>query len=348
VNKIKIEDKIIGPGEPIFIIAEIGVNHDGSLKKAMKLIDKAVDAGADAVKFQTFKVENLLLRDAGKPKYQENIADSQYEMLKRLELSEKDHQILFEYAKKKNIIFLSTPYDVESVELLDKIGVAIYKLSSIEIINHPFIDYVFRKGKPVIMSTGLSTESEIDEAVSVVKRTGYMDNLVLLHCHFNYPTKLENVNMNVMLSLQKRYNVCVGFSDHTQGIIASVVAASLGARVIEKHLTLDKNLPEPDHKASLEPEEFKYMVKSIRDVEKVLGSSSRVPSEEELSNIISRKSIVSLTDIKKGDVITEKMLGMKRPGIGIWPTYKNLSRLVGRKAKINIKKDTIIRWEMIE
>lgn len=350
MNKIKIEERMIGIGEPIFIIAEAGVNHNGSLKKAKKLVDAAIDAHADAVKFQTFKVENLLLRNAQKPKYQQEkkIADSQYEMLKKLELTEKEHRILFGYARKKGIIFLSTPYDIESVGLLDRIGVDAYKLSSIEIVNHPFIDYVFRKGKPVIMSTGLSTEDEIDEAISVVEGTGYKHNLILLHCHFNYPTKLENVNMNVMTALQKRYNVPVGFSDHTQGIVAPIVAASLGARVIEKHLTLNKNLPGPDHEASLEPHELKNMVKSIRDVEKILGAPSRVPSEQELSNMASRKSVILLTDVKKGEVITDKVLGMKRPGTGIWSTYKNLSQLIGKKAKTNLKKDTIIEWEMVE
>lgn len=350
MRKVKIGNRLVGDGEPIFIVAEAGVNHNGSLKKAIKLIDAAVDAHADAIKFQTFRVEDLLLRNAEKPKYQQEkkIADSQYEMLKKLELTEKEHCILSEYAGKKGVIFLSTPYDIESVELLGRIGVEAYKLSSIEIVNHPFIDYVLRKGKPVIMSTGLSTEDEIDEAVSVVEATGYKHNLILLHCHFNYPTKLENVNMKVMTALRKRYNVSVGFSDHTQGIIASMVAASLGARVIEKHLTLNKNLPGPDHKASVEPDEFKNMVKGIRDVEKILGSPSRVLSEQELSNMASRRSVILLTDVKKGEVINEKVLGMKRPGTGIWPTYKNLSQLIGKKAKTRLKKDTIIEWEMVE
>lgn len=351
MNNIKIGERMIGTGEPVFIIAEAGVNHNGSLKKAKKLIDVAVDAHADAVKFQTFKVENLLLRNAEKPKYQQEkkIANSQYEMLKKLELTEKEHHILFEYARRKNIMFLSTPYDEESVELLERLGVKAYKLSSIEIVNHPFIEYVAKKNKPVIMSTGLSTMEEIRRAVEVVEKAGYKHNLILLHCHFNYPTDYEDVNLKVMPLLAEKFNVLVGFSDHTMGIIAPVVAVSLGANVIEKHITIDKMLPGPDHSASLEPEEFKEMVSGIRTAEKIIGTSlERIPSRAELSNIVSRKSIVARKEIAKGGVLTQDALCAKRPGTGIYPTYANISKIVGKKARCAIKKDTLITWEMIE
>ena len=352
MTKVKIEDKLVGVEEPVFIVAEAGVNHNGSVKLAKKLIDAAVGAKADAVKFQTFKTENLLLKTAGKPEYQTKNVDpniSQYEMLKKLELNEAQHRELYDYAKDNNIIFLSTPYDEESVELLERLGVKAYKLSSIEIVNHPFIEYVAKKNKPMVMSTGLSTMEEIRRAVEVVEKAGYKHNLILLHCHFNYPTDYEDVNLKVMPLLAEKFNVLVGFSDHTRGIIAPVVAVSLGANVIEKHITTDKMLPGPDHSASLEPEEFKGMVSGIRTAEKIIGTSlERIPSKAELSNIISRKSIVARKEIAKGDVLTQDVLCAKRPGTGIYPTYANISKIVGKKARCVIEKDTLITWEMIE
>jgi len=352
MKKIKIDGRLLGEGEPCFIIAEAGVNHNGSVKLAKRLIEAAVDAKADAVKFQTFKAENLLLKMAAKPEYQRKTSDSnmsQYEMLLNLELNEAQHRELYDYTQDNNIIFLSTPYDEESVELLERLGVSAFKLSSIEIVNHPFIEYVAKKNKPVIMSTGLSTMEEIREAVEVVEKAGGKHNLILLHCHFNYPTKYDDVNLKVMPLLGEKFNVLVGFSDHTTGIIAPVVAVSLGANVIEKHITIDKTLPGPDHSASLEPEEFKEMVSSIRTAEKIIGTSlERIPSKAELSNIISRKSIVAGKEIAKGDVLTQDVLCAKRPGTGIYPTYANISKIVGKKARCAIKKDTLIAWEMIE
>ncbi len=352
MKKIKIDRRLLGEGEPCFIIAEAGVNHNGSVRLAKKLIDAAVDAKADAVKFQTFRTENLVLRTAGKPEYQRKTGDpnvSQYEMLLNLELNEAQHRELYDYAKDNNIIFLSTPYDEDSVELLERLGVGAFKLSSIEIVNHPFIEYVAKKNKPVIMSTGLSTMGEIREAVEVVEKAGCKHNLILLHCHFNYPTEYEDTNLKVLPLLGEKFSVLVGFSDHTKGIIAPIVATSLGARVLEKHITIDKMLPGPDHLTSLNPEEFKEMVSAIRIAEKIVGRSfERIPSKSELSNIISRKSIVAKKEIAREDVLTQDVLCAKRPGTGIYPTYANLSKIVGRKARRAIKKDTLITWDMIE
>ena len=349
-KKIKIEKKRIGDGEPVFVIAEVGVNHNGDIRLAKRLIDAAKTAGADAVKFQTFSPENLLLKNAAKPKYQirnTNPSLSQYRMLEKLALSEKDHVELYRYAKKRNIIFLSTPYDNESIDLLERIGVAAYKLSSIEIVNHPIIEYAVKKGMPVILSTGLATMEEVASAVDVVADAGYLRNLVLLQCHFNYPTASEDVNLRVMTTLAQKFGVHVGFSDHTVDNIASIAAAALGARVIEKHLTLSKAMPGPDHRASLELNEFESMVKAIRDVEKILGSADKKPTNAELGNMVSRKSVATVKYISKGEAITKESLCAKRPGSGILPTYENLSKIIGKKTTCDIAKDSLIAWEMI-
>lgn len=351
IPEISIAAKKIGAKQPSFIIAEVGVNHNGNFSKAKKLIDAAKFSGADAVKFQTFSVDKLMLKNAEKPKYQlKNTYDSvsQYAMLKKLTLTKKQHIELMRYATDKEIIFLSTPYDIESADFLDKLKIPAFKLSSIEIVNHPFIEYMAKLGKPLILSTGLSTFEEVKAAVRLIESLGYKKNLILLHCNFNYPTRYEEVNLRAMITLSKIFNVHVGFSDHTRGILASVMAVALGARVIEKHITLDKKLPGPDHCASLTICEFANMVKSIRSTEKILGSYEKKPTDSELSNIVSRKSIVSAYNIKKGDVISMNKLSIKRPGNGIWPTYQNLTKIIGRKTACNIKKDTVISWEMIK
>jgi N,N'-diacetyllegionaminate synthase len=347
---IKIGKREIGGGRPVFIIAEAGVNHNGELKLAKALIDQAVNAGADAIKFQTFFADNLLRKDAGKPVYQElntSQNESQYEMLKRLELNEEQHSQLMEYAYKKDIIFFSTPYDNKSADMLEKLMIPAYKLSSIEIINHPFLEYVAKKGKPLILSTGMSTLEEVDEAVRIIKKTGCLSNLVLLHCQFNYPARFEDINLNSMLTLGKKFNVQIGYSDHTSGIVAPIAATALGARVIEKHLTLDCNMKGPDHKASMELKEFKEMVNAIRNTEKLMGSFEKKPHGAEIANIkISRKSIAAKQRIIKGMIITKDMLCSLRPGSGFFPTYNNINKIVGKAAKMDINKGDLIKEGM--
>lgn len=333
----------------IFIIAEAGVNHNGSIELAKQLINAAASAGADAVKFQTFIAEEVVSINAPKAEYQKettDISESQYDMIKKLELSRKDHLELIDHAKNRKIIFLSTPFDEKSVDLLIELGVPLIKISSGEITNHPFLKYISRKDLPIILSTGMSTLNEVDEAVSAIKEAGCKD-LTLLHCTSNYPSRIEDCNLRAMKTIAEAFNVPVGYSDHTPGIVVSVAAAAMGACVIEKHFTMDKNLPGPDHKASLEPNEFKEMVRNIRIIEKAFGSSMKSPvaSELEVRDVV-RRSIVAKIEIPRGIIITEDLLAFKRPGIGIAP--KHIGLLIGKKAKQNIHKDEIIKLENME
>jgi len=347
--KVKIANRLIGEGEPCFIIAEAGVNHNGDINLAKKLIHVAKDAGADAVKFQSFKAENVVTKKAPKAKYQEQttgFAESQYEMIKKLELSAGSFEELVLHTRKDGIIFLSTPFDNESVDLLDGLGVRAFKIASGEITNFPLIRYIAKKGKPVILSTGMSTLGEINEALQVIQSEGIKD-IVLLHCVTAYPAKVEDVNLNAMETLRCEFKLPVGLSDHTIGITMPIAAVALSACVIEKHFTLDKNLPGPDHRASLEPEELKHMVQAIRDVEKALGGGIKRPTKEERENKkAARRSIVARVDIPEGAIIAGEMLAIKRPGIGIEP--KHVERIVGAIAKANIRKDDRITWSKIE
>jgi N-acetylneuraminate synthase/N,N'-diacetyllegionaminate synthase len=349
MDAIKIDGKTVGKEYPCFIIAEAGVNHNGSLELAKKLIDVAKAAGADAVKFQTFKAENVVIKDAEKAEYQKEttgIGESQYDMIKKLELTEEDFMELTDYAKEKKILFLSSPFDKESVGLLEEITVPAFKVASGEITNFPLLRYIAKKGKPIILSTGMATLGEVEEALNVIRSEG-VEDVILLHCVSNYPARIEDVNLRVMETLTQAFKLPVGFSDHTLGITVPIAAVASGACVIEKHFTLDRNLPGPDHKASLEPNELREMVKSIRDVEKALGDGIKQPTtrEEEIKKI-ARRSIVAKMDISEGAIITEEMLDVKRPGMGIEPKYVDM--VVGRKAKENIKRDEIITWKIIE
>ena len=346
--KIKIEDKLIGEEEPCFIIAEAGVNHNGSVELAKKQINAAKDARADAVKFQTFKAENVVIKNAQKAEYQKETTGegSQYEMIKSLELSKGNFRELADYAKKKDIMFLSSPFDKESVDLLDEMNVPAFKVASGEITNFPLLKHIANKGKPIILSTGMATLGEVEEALKIIRNEG-VEDVILLHCVSNYPAKIEDVNLKAMETLKCAFKLPMGFSDHTSGITASIAAVALGACVIEKHFTLDRNLPGPDHKASLEPKELKNMVNSVREVERALGDGIKRPTqgEEEIKKV-ARRSIVARVDIPKGAIITEDMLDVKRPGTGIEPKY--LKFIIGRKAKENIKKDKIILWKKLE
>ncbi len=327
----------------IFIIAEAGVNHNGSLEIAKKLVDAATLAGADAVKFQTFKAENLVCKDAQKAEYQMETTDkaeSQFDMLKKLELTVDMHKQLISYCNEKGIMFLSTPFDIESLEFLVQCGIEIVKVPSGEITNYPYLRAVGRTGRRVIISSGMSTLDEVKEAVKILKDNGSKD-VTVLHCNTEYPTPYADVNLKAMLTLKNELGIKTGYSDHTQGIEIPIAAAALGATVIEKHFTLDKNMEGPDHKASLEPDELHDMVRAIRHIELATGDGKKKPSESEKKNIgIVRKSIVAKCDIRKGEKFTEENLTTKRPGTGISPMKWN--DIIGESAKRDFKEDELI------
>lgn len=305
-----------------FIIAEAGDNHNGNLDLAFRLIDKAVEAGADCVKFQTFVTEELVSAKAGKAEYQKKTTggnESQYEMLKKLELSFDEFRQLQEYARKKSILFLSTPFDCQSISFLDSIGIPCFKIPSGEITNLPYLIQIAETGKAVILSTGMAELEEIEQAVRILRHHG-AGRLCLLHCNTEYPTPMEDVNLRAMLTLKEKFDVAVGYSDHTKGIEVPIAAVALGAEIIEKHFTLDRNMEGPDHAASLEPDELKRMVDAIRNIEMALGNGVKTASRSEMKNRdIARKSIVARENIVKGEYFSEKNLAVKRPGNGVSP-----------------------------
>ena len=332
----------------VFIIAEAGVNHNGSLELAKKLVDVAVEAGADAVKFQTFKAKNLVSKEAKKAKYQvENTGsnESQYEMLKKLELGFDEFVELKEYCDEKGIMFLSTPFDFESIEFLDSLGLEIFKIPSGEITNYPYLREIAKLKKRVILSTGMANMCEIEQALDVMEKFGTKrENIIVLHANTEYPTPMEDVNLKAMLSIKEAFKVNVGYSDHTLGIEVPIAAVAMGAVVIEKHFTLDKNMEGPDHKASLEPDELKAMVKAIRNIEIALGNGIKKPSKSESKNIeIARKVIVAKRDIKKGEKFSEENLTVKRAGKGINPM--RWEEIIGRESNKNYTREERINFE---
>ncbi len=329
----------------VFIIAEAGVNHNGSLAVAKGLIDAAVEAQADAVKFQTFKADRLISKLAPKTEYQKKTTDkkeSQLAMIKKLELDNGIHKKLISYCKKRGIVFLSTPFDIESIDILNKYDIGIFKIPSGEITNLPYLRHIGKSGKPIIISTGMATLGEIETALNVLEKAGTpVERITVLHCNTEYPTPMEDVNLRAMLAIRDAFGVKVGYSDHTLGIEVPIAAVALGATVIEKHFTLDKNMEGPDHKSSLDPDELKAMIKAIRNIEKAFGDGVKRPSESELKNRhIVRKSIFSSKNIRVGDLLTEKNITTKRPGTGISPI--EWDRVVGSKAIRNFKEDELI------
>ncbi len=343
-TEINIGNKIIGENNPCFIIAEAGSNFNSDINMAKKLIDVAAESGADVVKFQTFKTERIVTRSMPKADYQKTSEEdnqSYHKLLKDLELTKEDHIILKKYCEKKGIIFMSTAHSNEwSVDLLEEINVPAHKIASGDITNFPFLEYIAKKQKPLVLSTGMSNLDEVKEAVDLIKKTGNND-LIVLHCTTSYPCSFQDSNLRAMLTIKNACNVLVGYSDHTPGIEVAVAAVALGAKVIEKHFTLDRNLPGPDHKASLEPNELKEMIKAIRNVEQALGSGEKKPVkiEEEITKTI-RKSIIARKDIKKGTKVTREMLEVKRPGTGLHSKY--LNKIIGKTAKVDIKEDTLV------
>ncbi len=329
----------------VFVIAEAGVNHNGDIEIAKQLIDAASEAGADAVKFQTFQADSLVCRTAKKAKYQLETTDrteTQYDMLKKLELTPQMHRELIEHCLKRNIMFLSTPFDLESIKLLSELGMQIYKIPSGEITNLPYLREIAKQQKKIILSTGMSSMDEVKAAVNVLKNNGTED-ITLLHCNTQYPTPISDVNLLAMVKMREETGLPVGYSDHTQGIEVPIAAAALGAEVIEKHFTLNRKMEGPDHKASLEPQELMQMVVGIRKIESALGSNIKQVSESEMTNVaIVRKSIVAAANIKRGDKYTEKNITTKRPATGISPMLWD--EIIGKTADRDYKVDEMIEF----
>jgi len=329
--------------EKVYIIAEAGDNHNGDFNTALKLVDVAKRAGADCVKFQTFVTEEIISKYAEMAEYQKKNTgkeESQFEMVKRLELSFDEFRKIKEYCDRVGIQFLSTPFDLKSVDFLNELGVPFFKIPSGEITNYPYLIKIAHTGKPVVMSTGMCEPDEILAAINVLEKNG-SGEITLLHCNTEYPTPLKDVNLYAMRTMKKMFGKKVGYSDHTKGIEVPVASVTLGACVIEKHFTLDKNMPGPDHKASLEPDELGRMVKNIRNIEIALGDGVKRVSESERKNIaIARKSIVARRNIQEGEILTEENLAVKRPGTGINPMQ--WMEVLGTRAVRDFKEDELI------
>jgi len=340
---ILIGQKVIGTVSKVFVVAEIGINHDGSVTQAEKLIDAAADAGADAVKFQSFQAERLLIPSRERYAQQMEGAESAYQMLRRCELTWSDQEKLKKHADARGVIFISTPFDEESADFLDSLDVPAFKIASADITHVPLLRHVASKGKPILLSTGMSYLNEVADAVWNLKSSGAKD-ILLMHCVSAYPAPPQDMNLRALQTLQSYFDLLVGLSDHSEGILLSLVAVALGAVVIEKHFTLDKSAAGPDHKASMDPEDLKLLVKGLRNVEASLGDGRKRPSDaEEESRLFSRRSITAAADIRANETIEPWMLAFKRPGTGLEPRY--WEKVIGLTARRNISKNTILQWE---
>jgi N-acetylneuraminate synthase len=342
-KEIHVGNKIISEDSSVFIIAEAGVNHGGDIQVAKQLIDIAVDAGADAVKFQAFKTEHLILKDVDKAPYQKkttNLAESQFEMLKRLEVTKEQNIELKQYCEAKNIIFLTTPFDEFSLDELDGLGIPAFKIASTDTTNLPFLKRIAQQGKPIFLSTGMTYLSEVEMALEVINE--FNEDVVLLQCSANYPIENEEVNLNVINTYKKHFDILIGYSDHSVGVGAAPFAVPMGAKVIEKHFTIDKDGEGPDHRASLSPDELKRFIAQVRQVETFMGSAIKKPNLSELKTRASlQKSLVARKEIKQGDVFTEELIIAKRTGgKGISPIY--YEDVLGKTASQDFAVDDII------
>ncbi|MFX1443664.1 MAG: N-acetylneuraminate synthase [Promethearchaeota archaeon] len=350
MNNIKIEGKRIGLNSPVFLIAEAGVNHNGEINLAKRMIDIAEDLKVDAIKFQTFNADDLILKTVPKVEYQKaskTDKETFYDLIKKLEFTKNQFKELKQYCLKRNLIFLSTPFDQSSVNLLDELGISAFKVSSGDMNNYFLLKLICSKKKPILLSTGMATLEEVKSTISFIKSNGIQE-IVLFQCTTNYPASYEELNLNVIDTYKKLFpNVILGFSDHSLGIEASIAAVIKGVKVIEKHFTLDKNMKGPDHRASLNPEELKSWVIAIRNVERSLGSSIKKPSKKEIEiRKIARKSIISSLNLEKGAILNTNNITVKRPEGGIPPN--EFYKIIGKRVKKDILKDTIIHWEDIE
>jgi N,N'-diacetyllegionaminate synthase len=349
MNTFCIGEKIVGPDAPCFVIAEAGVNHNGDIDMAHQLVDVAAAAGANAVKFQTFCAERLVVAAAPKATYQTEATEpgeSQLDMLRDLELSADDHRVLMEHCSHAGLMFLSTPFDAGSADMLEDLGVQAFKVPSGEIPNHSFLAHLARKRKPMIVSTGMALLGEVEAAVRSIEEAGHGE-VSLLHCVSAYPAHPDDVNLRAMQTLRHAFGLPVGFSDHTIGNEISIAAVALGASIVEKHVTLDRKLAGPDHRSSAEPGEFSNLVREIRNVEAALGSSRKAPSLREANTAeVARKSVVAACRIESGDRLTSDMLAIMRPGTGLQPEM--LERLVGRTTKVTIDPGAMMDWDMLQ
>lgn len=348
VTTYDVNGRLVGPDESCFVIAEAGVNHNGDLHRAFELVDAAVDAGADAVKFQTFNAKQLVTEDAPKATYQQgrtNASETQIQMLSRLELSESDHQALVTHCQTRGIAFMSTPFDHPSVDLLAWLGVPVYKIPSGEITNLPLLEHVAGQGKPMIISTGMCTLGEVEAAVHAVEQAGNRE-IVLLHCVSNYPADPADVNLRAMTTLNAAFGYPIGYSDHTLGISVGVASVAMGACVLEKHFTLDRTLPGPDHVASLEPAELKDLIDAVRTVELAKGGGRKTPAASEGDTArVARKSLVAACPIPAGTRLTNDVIAIRRPGTGLPPAMK--AHLLDRTATSDIPEGALIRLENV-
>ena len=346
--KLKLNKKIFDLSKHVFIIAEAGVNHNNNLSVAYQMIDKAKDAGADAIKFQTFITEKIQLENSIKPNYQKNINSNYFEIIKSLEPSFDDQKKLHDYCKKKGIIFLSTPYDEKSVDFLSSLNVPLYKIASTDLTNSFLLKHVCKKNKPIFLSTGLSTFNEIDESIKLLKKLNMKNKLVLFHTTSSYPTLNEEVNLKILSEYIKRYKVIVGYSDHTQNEVASLGAIALGARVLEKHFTLDRNMSGPDQSSSLEPSELKEWIRKIRLMEKSLGTNLKKITKSEAKNLTMRKVIV-IKPLSKGTIISyEHLSAMRGKKSGILPLNSNIKKILGKKLVMDVLTTKEFSWNMIK
>jgi len=347
--RVVVAGRTIGGGAPTFVVAEAGVNHDGDLDVARRLVDAAADAGADAVKFQTFRADALVSREAPKAAYQREttgIDESQRDMLRHLELGPEAHADLGEHARRRGLLFFSAPFDEASVDLLEAMGVALLKVPSGEITNLPLLRHMARKGRPMLVSTGMSTLDEVQRAIETIRAEG-CSLLALLHCVSAYPAPAAETNLRAMDTLRDRFGCPVGLSDHSLGIEVAIAAVARGAAIVEKHLTLDTNLPGPDHRASLDPNEFTAMVRAIRAVESALGDGDKRPMPCEAdTRRVARRSLVAAVPISTGEVLTQERIAVKRPGTGISPA--DLERVLGRRARRDVAADELLRWDDLE
>ncbi len=346
ITQIQIGDRLVGPGAPVFVIAEAGVNHNGELQLALDLVDAAVAAGADAIKFQSFLADELVSASAPKADYQlasTDAAESQYDMIKRLELSQASHEAIRDRCAAAGIQFLSTPFDRGSADLLQRLGVPAFKVSSGDLTDWPLLRHLARFGKPVILSTGMSYLDEVSAAVEVIREAGNPE-IIALHCVSNYPAAPADANLRAMQTMAAKLQVPIGFSDHTEGFTVALAAVALGACLIEKHLTLDRNLPGPDHRASLEPGELKALVTEIRKVESSLGGGVKAPAESEANTrSVARRSLVAATALAADTVLQADMLCEKRPGTGIPPS--SAAEVIGKKLTRKLERNEMILWD---
>ncbi len=339
---ILIGDKVIGPGR-VFVVAEIGINHGGSVREGLKLIDGAAECGADAVKFQSFHADRLMIPGRLRFAHQDIDGESAYQMFRRFELTEEDHTELKRHADERGVIFLSTPFDEGSVDFLDRLGVPAFKVASSDVTHIPLLKHIGGKGKPVLLSTGMCYLSEIAEAIWTLKSAG-SGELLLLHCVSAYPASGDSLNLRAIQTLSNHFDLPVGFSDHSQDAMYALAAACLGAVLIEKHFTLDKNAPGPDHKLSMDCEELTALIRNLRKIEASLGDGRKRPARAEADNrTLSRRSVVTSVDVRAYETIEPWMLAYKRPGTGIEPGQAE--KVIGMRARRNLPRDTVLQWD---